>query len=66
MFVDDERGESHKGRRCHVLWPDGSAAVDFKSAELLVGSELPRRARELIERDAALIEETWLCLNGEE
>jgi hypothetical protein len=63
VYVYDETGAPHHRAHCQVRWAGRSTQVALPSLEVIVGDELPRRARELLEEhlDEAVAE--WNRLN---
>ncbi len=61
-----ELDEPHHRPRCHVYWPDGSAAVDLATGLVLKHAELPDEARGLFEDYRTILVQAWNRLNDKD
>src|SRR5205823_6478478 len=48
--VHREGGEPHHWPHCHVEWPDGATSIRIPQGEIIIGTPLPRRVVEVVER----------------
>ena len=63
VHVYDEAGAPHLLAHCQVRWAGRSTQVALPSLEVIVGTELPRRARSLLEEHLEEIVAEWNRLN---
>jgi len=63
VYVYSEIGNKHHLPHCHVRWVDGEAVVALPSLRIIVGSDLPRTAKELIRGNLEEIYAKWLEIN---
>jgi hypothetical protein len=63
VYVYVETGAPHHLAHCEVRWAGHSSQVSLTTLEVIVGAELPPRARQLVEEHAEEIILEWNRLN---
>lgn len=65
VYVYAEAGQPHHLPHCHVRWSDGSTQVALPTLLVLVGDDLPGRARRMLWDELDEICAAWNRLNPE-
>ena len=65
VYVYREIGQPHHLPHCNVRWSDGDTQVELPTLTPIIGTPLPRGARQLLDVERESIVAAWNLLNPE-
>ena len=65
VYVYREVGQPHHLPHCNVRWPNGDTQVELPTLREIIGTPLPKAARQLVADELLALVAAWNSLNPE-